>query len=108
MRKMQTSHRIPKRELEKNLGLCMWCASIFPVMKPQLHWLYSDLARIPARFYSASPSQWPLIKQALKQHCVFNHTPVGTSLPTGGKLVTVRHVPIHHLEDLNKVLNTIH
>ena len=106
--RLTTSSRVSKKDLEKFVGLCMWCTSIFPALKAQLHWLYSDLFSIPATLYSISPAHWYSVQDSLDQTCKFTQVPIGTRIPLGSTLVSVKHVAITSPSDLSKVPITDH
>ena len=95
--------RIPRKHLEKFLGLAMWVTALFPTMRVHLHWLYSDLARAPATLYSCQASNWMQPCGCLNQDLTFQIQPQGTSIPVGAKLVSVRHKDIQQLSDLQLI-----
>lgn len=95
--------RISKKRLEKFLGLALWCTSLFPALRAQLHTLYSDLAKAPATLYSCDPKNWISLQQCLSSNLIFERVPQHTSIPINSKIISVRHHNVNTLDELSQV-----
>ena len=89
-----------KKQIEKFVGLLLWVTQIFPVMRAFIHHLYADLYKAPATLFSVDPGYWLTTIACLSDNLQFTIRPVGTAIPIGGKLLSVRHQPIQSLEDV--------
>lgn len=97
---MLNSARVHKKQLEKFLGLALWITQLFPYMRSYLHWLYADLHSAPGTSYSVDPGFWITTLACLNESLQFVTRPVGTGIPEGSKLLSVRHQPVKTLEDV--------
>ena len=66
-------------------------------------YFYADLFSAPASLYSIDPGSWPNLANHLDNSLRFISTPVGTDIPIGGILVSVRHQSVMNKSDLAKV-----
>ena len=89
-----------KKQIEKFVGLLLWVTQIFPVMRAFVHHLYADLYKAPATLFSVDPGYWLTTIACLSDSLQFTIRPVGTAIPIGGKLLSVRHQPVQSLEDV--------
>lgn len=95
--------RVNKKLIEKFLGLALWITQLFPFMRSYLHYLYADLYSAPGTSYSVDPGFWLTTISCLNSSLQFITRPVGTGIPEGSRLLSVRHQPVSSLEDLSKV-----
>ena len=102
---MFTHSRVPKKTLEKFVGLCLWCGT-FSHMKPALQPLCVNLLSFPPTHHGVPPALWTVLKTCLDESACFVRTPPGTSISVGSKLISVRRVPIRTLSDLDQVCVT--
>ena len=94
------------RELEAIIGLLHWVVQMAPALRPWLCVLYHDKARPLGTNFSLSPAVWQQLSTYLDAEMRFTSTPPGTSIRSGSKLLSVRHVQIDSLADLRLVRAT--
>ena len=99
---MISHSRIPKKILEKFLGLALWITQIFPQRRSSLHYLFSDLHKPPCAQYSVDPGYWPITVSCLTDTLYFSNRPAGTAIPEGSKLILIRHQPVKTLKDVHE------
>ena len=91
--------RTTRKDIEKFVGLALWITQLFPCMRSMLHYLYADLSRPPASHYSAGLDHWLQLVERISDNLIFKSTPPGTAIPTGSKLLAIRHHAVHSLQD---------
>ena len=89
-----------KKQIEKFVGLLLWVTQLFPVMRAFIHHLYADMYKAPATLFSVDPGYWLTTLACLSDSLHFTVRPVGTAIPVGGTLLSVRHQPVHSLEEV--------
>ena len=94
------------RELDSLVGLLHWVLQLAPNLRPWLCTLYHDKARPLGSNFSLNPVVWQRIADFLDDQMCFKATPPGTSIRPGSRLLSVRHVDIHSLDDLRLVRAT--
>ena len=94
--------RVSKKTLEKFLGLALSVTQLFPPIRSPLHYLFHDLHSAPGTLYSVDPGYWLTTISCLDNNLQFTTRPVGTAIPRGSKLFTVRHQPVRSLEDVQE------
>ena len=94
------------RDLDSLIGLLHWVLQMAPDLHPWLCSLYQDKARPLGTNFSLPQSVWQQLDKCLDAELCFNSTPLGTSIVRGSKLLSVRHVDINKLSDLQLVRNT--
>ena len=94
------------RELEAIIGLLHWVVQMATALRPWLCVLYHDKARPLGTNFSLSPAVWQQLSTYLDAEMRFTSTPPGTSIRSGSKLLSVRHVQIDSLADLRLVRAT--
>lgn len=67
--------RTSKKQLEKFMGLALWCTSLFPALRAQLFTFYSDMAKPSATLYSCNPSNWQELQRRLSPDLTFQQVP---------------------------------
>lgn len=92
--------RVSKKSLERFIGLSLWVTQLFPTMRSLMHYLYSDLHKAPATQYSVDPGFWINTISCLDDALQFTARPMGTAIPMGSKLLSVRHQPVQTLSDV--------
>lgn len=94
--------RVTKRALEKFVGLALWITQIFQHMRAFLHYIYLDIHKAPATQYSVEPGFWLTTISCLSSSLQFTSRPIGTAIPEGSQLVSIRHQPVKTLEDVQQ------
>ena len=94
------------RELEAIIGLLHWVVQMALALRPWLCVLYHDKARPLGTNFSLSPAVWQQLSTYLDAEMRFTSTLPGTSIRSGSKLLSVRHVQINSLADLRLVRAT--
>ena len=89
-----------RKLIEKFLGLALWITQLFPTMRAFLHHLYVDLYKAPGTSYSVDPGFWLTTLACLNDQLQFTSRPIGTAIPIGGKLISVRHQNVSTLEEV--------
>ena len=89
-----------KKTIERFIGLALWITQLFPSMRAFLHHLYADLYKAPGTSYSIDPGFWLTTISCLNENLQFTTRPIGTAIPEGGKLLSVRHQAVTTLEDV--------
>ena len=89
-----------RKQIEKFIGLLLWVTQIFLMMRSFIHHLYADLYKAPATLYSVDPGYWLTTVACLSETLQFSVRPIGTAIPIGGQLLSVRHQPVQSLEDV--------
>ena len=89
-----------RKAIERFLGLALWITQLFPVMRAFLHHLYADLYKAPGTSYSIDPGFWLTTISCLNNNLQFTSRPIGTAIPEGGKLLSVRHQPVSTISDV--------
>ena len=100
IRELLTHPKTSKKTIEKFIGLALWITQLFPLMRAFLHHLYTDLYKAPGTSYSIDPGFWLTTLSCLSPDLQFTSRPIGTAIPEGGKLLSVRHQPVATLEDV--------
>ena len=59
-----------------------------------------DLYKAPGTCYSVDPGFWLTTVSCLNNNLQFTSRPVGTAIPEGGQLLSVRHQPVKTLDDV--------
>ena len=89
-----------KKQIEKFVGLLLWVTQIFPIMRAFIHHLCADLYKAPATLFSVDFGYWLTTIACFSENLQFTLRPVGTAIPIGGQLLSVRHQPVQSLEDV--------
>lgn len=89
-----------KKQIEKFVGLLLWVTQLFPVMRAFIHHLYADMYQAPATLFPVDPGYWLTTIACLSDTLHFNVRPIGTAIPIGGQLLSVRHQPVQSIEDV--------
>ena len=89
-----------KKTIERFIGLALWVTQLFPSMRAFLHHLYADLYKAPGTSYSIDPGFWLTTISCLNENLQFTTRPIGTAIPQGGKLLSVRHQTVSTLDDV--------
>jgi len=100
IRELLIHPKTSKKTIEKFIGLALWITQLFPLMRAFLHHLYTDLYKAPGTSYSIDPGFWLTTLSCLSPDLQFTSRPIGTAIPEGGKLLSVRHQPVATLEDV--------
>ncbi|CAE7038940.1 unnamed protein product [Symbiodinium sp. CCMP2592] len=95
-----------RRDLESLIGLLHWVLQMAPELRPWLCSLYQDKARPLGTNFSLTQTVWQQLPTYLDKDLCFASTPPGTAIRCGSKLLSVRHVDIHSIDDLRLVRNT--
>ena len=95
--------RTTKKTLEKFLGLALWLTHIFPDLRPFLYYLYADLYKAPLTLFSVDPGFWLTTISCLSDSLQFQTRPIGTAIPEGSQLVSVRHQTVNNMEDVRNL-----
>ena len=66
IQEMFTHSRVPKKTLEKFVGLCLWCGT-FSHMKPALQPLCVNLLSFPPTHHGVPPALWTVLKTCLDE-----------------------------------------
>ena len=98
-----SGRHVPKKHLDKVLGLMQWILQCAPELRPWLCCLYDDMHRPLGTAYSVDPSEWPCIAAHLSDSLQFISTPRGTSIPVGSSLLSARHTNLKTKADLRLV-----
>ena len=98
-----SGRHVPKKHLDKVLGLIQWILQCAPELRPWLCCLYDDMHRPLGTAYSVDPSEWPCIAAHLSDSLQFISTPRGTSIPVGSSLLSARRTNLKTKADLRLV-----
>ena len=94
--------RVSKKLMEKFLGLTLWVTQLFPYMRAYLQYLYKDLHTAPGTSYSVDPGFWLTTLACLNSSLQFTTRPVGTGIPEGSQLLSIRHQQVKPLDDISR------
>ena len=89
-----------KKMLERFVGLALWITQIFPMMRAFLHHLYADMYKAPGTSHSIDPGFWLTTISCLNDNLQFTTRPIGTAIPQGGKLISVRHQLVSTIQEV--------
>ena len=100
IQEMLDKPKTSRKHIERFVGLALWITQLFPAMRAFLHHLYADLYKAPGTSYSVDPGFWLTTLSCLNDNLQFTTRPIGTAIPQGSKLLSVRHQPVSTLEDV--------
>ena len=94
LQELARSRKIPRKLLERALGLLMWATTTCPQLRPYLAPLYRDLHSGRGTLHSIHASSWQTFLDALDNEAVVRSKPAGMWLPLGAKLLEVGSIAI--------------
>ena len=94
LQELARSRKIPRKLLERALGLLMWATTTCPQLRPYLAPLYRDLHSGKGTLHSIHASSWQTFLDALDDNAVVVSKPAGLWLPLGARLLEVGSITI--------------
>ena len=86
LHELAKKRKIPRKLLERALGLLMWATTTCSQLRPYMAPLYKDLHSGKGTLHSVHANSWQTFLDALDEDAVVRHKPVGMWLPLGAKL----------------------
>ena len=100
IQEMLDKPKTSRKHIERFVGLALWITQLFPSMRAFLHHLYVDLYKATHTSYSVDPGFWLTTISCLNENLQFTTRPIGTAIPQGSKLLSIRHQPVSNSEDV--------
>ena len=103
LQELAKSRKIPRKLLERALGLLMWATTTCTQLRPYLAPLYRDLHSGKGTLHSIHASSWHTFLDALDDTATVRHRPAGMWLPLGAKLLEIGSITITGKQSVPRV-----
>ena len=94
LHELARSKKIPRKLLERALGLLMWATTTCPQLRPYMAPLYRDLHSGKGTLHSVHSNSWQTFLDAIDDTAVVVRRPIGMWLPLGAKVLEVGSIAI--------------
>ena len=106
LEKLACSKKIPRKHLERALGLLMWATSTCTHLRPYMAPLYKDMYSGRGTLQQIHARDWRRFLDALSPDAVVQRQPLGMWLNTGSRLTEVGSQKIQCKADVPKVVSS--
>ena len=106
LEKLACSKKIPRKHLERALGLLMWATSACTHLRPYMAPLYKDMYSGRGALRQIHARDWHRFLDALSPDAVVQRQPLGMWLHTGSQLTEVGSQKIQSKADVPRVVSS--
>ena len=106
LEKLACSKKIPRKHLERVLGLLMWATSTCTHLRPYMAPLYKDMCSGRGTRQQIHARDWRRLLDALSPDAVVQRQPLGMWLTTGAQLTEVGSQKIQSKADVPRVVSS--